>query len=159
MSILIGRATPYRVRINKFLLFDMLSFVFKDFQILELLLKLSKKTYTLAVNNQDLLRHICLEKGMRFSLFAGEQPWLWQANLEYLPRVSLLKVCGHFTMDDGLADVEALGKLDPRKVFIESLMYQQTAPTQVVEQEQPVIATEYDEYYDEEEEEEEKKVP
>lgn len=50
MSILIGRSTP-RVRVNKFVLFEMLSFVFKDFQMLELLLKMCRGSNKLALEN------------------------------------------------------------------------------------------------------------
>jgi hypothetical protein len=50
MSLKIGKSSP-SVRINKFLLFDLLSFVFKDFQIFELLLKLCKESYKIAVVN------------------------------------------------------------------------------------------------------------
>ena len=58
MSILIGKSAP-RVRINKFIMFEMLAFVFKDFQIFELLLKLSRGSFKLAVGNQDLLKRMC----------------------------------------------------------------------------------------------------
>ncbi len=58
MSILIGRSQP-RVRVSKFILFDLLSFVFKDFQIFELLLKLSRPTSQLAITNRDLLKRMC----------------------------------------------------------------------------------------------------
>jgi len=58
MSLLIGKSAP-RVRINKFIIFEMLGFVFKDFQIFELLLKLSRGSYKLAVGNQVLLKRMC----------------------------------------------------------------------------------------------------
>ena len=54
MSLQIGRATP-RVRINKYIVIEILAYVFKDFQMFELLLKLSRDSYRMAVKNQDLI--------------------------------------------------------------------------------------------------------
>ena len=58
MSLLVGKSKP-RVRINKFLIIDMFSYVFNDFQMFELLLKLSKDSYKIAVNNQELIKRMC----------------------------------------------------------------------------------------------------
>jgi|LauGreDrversion4_2_1035121.scaffolds.fasta_scaffold790991_1 hypothetical protein len=120
MSILIGRGKPQRVRVNKFILFDLLSYVFKDFQIFELLLKLSKTTATLALDNRSLLLRMCNEHGINFAL--NEETDINSLSLEFLERVSLLKLCGKLQINE-ISDFEFLSRLNPRKITLSSLMY------------------------------------
>lgn len=120
MSLLIGKSQP-RVRINKFIIFEMLGFVFKDFQILELLLKLSRGSYKLAVGNQDLLKRMCQEHGMYFT-FGAETP-LNEICQEYLSRVSLLRIRGHIQVSDDLEAIKHLQAMNPSKVVIDTLTY------------------------------------
>lgn len=91
----------------------------------ELLLKLSKGTYTLAINNRTLLKRMCQEQGMSFSFASNPSfPTLNQINIDHLSRVSLLKISGILILTNDINDVEEmLAKLDPRKVQIESLIY------------------------------------
>jgi hypothetical protein len=116
MSIQVGRANP-RVRINKFVLFEMLSFVFKDFQMLELLLKLCRASHKIAVDNRALLVRMCGQRGMVFSL----RDSLSLVDPDFLERVSLLKFSGSLTLGDSLDDARMLARMNPRKVFIERL--------------------------------------
>ena len=69
MSLVVGKHK--NVRINKYLLFEIMAFVFKDFQIFELLIKLCRTSKSLALKNRSVLEKICSQKGMYFS---QEQP-------------------------------------------------------------------------------------
>ena len=64
MSLIVGKNKE--VRINKFLIFDIFSYVFNDFQTLEVLLKLCKTSKKLVIGNRSLLEKMCEMKGMNF---------------------------------------------------------------------------------------------
>ena len=57
MSIRVGKSK--KLIVNKYLLFEILSYVFRDFQIVELLTKMSKTCSSIVKNNMELLDKLC----------------------------------------------------------------------------------------------------
>ena len=149
MSLVVGKS---RVRISKYIVIELLSFVFKDFQLFELLLKVSRDSFRIAVNNRTLIKTMCQEKGIVFSL-PPDLP-LNTVCTGHLSRVGLFRLKGAFQIGDGLEDVEALKAIDPNKVQLEQLTYCQGPLTIVKPSEDTEVQNkedeidDYGEYYD-----------
>jgi len=91
MSLVVGKS---RVRISKYIVIELLSFVFKDFQLFELLLKLSRDSFRIAVGNRKLIRTMCQERGIVFSL--PPDLALNMVCTGHLSRVGLFRLKGGF---------------------------------------------------------------
>ena len=103
---------------------------------------------------------MCNEHGINFTL--NEETEINSLSLEFLERVSLLKLCGKLQINE-ISDFEFLSRLNPRKITISSLMYVQSTillepPIEMQQKFEPppVVAKNqddddyYGEYYDEE---------
>lgn len=83
-------------------------------------MKLSKTTATLALANRSLLLRMCNEHGINFAL--SETTEINDLNLDYLERVSLLKLGGKLIINE-ISDFDFISRLNPRKFTLNSLIY------------------------------------
>ena len=118
MSIKVGKSK--KLVMSKYLLFEIMSYVFRDFQIVELLSRMGKTCKDIVSKNMDLLDNICQRKGQEFKC---------PTNLNYVDavlftKVKLLRMKGEFQITDNILDLLYLEKLNPQKYLIESLVYQ-----------------------------------
>ena len=90
------------IKMNKYLIFEIFSFVFSDYQSIQILIKLGKQGANMVINNKELLFRIHKLSGKSSSMLFKMNDYLMinKIDIEHLKMVDFMRIRGAYAMRD-----------------------------------------------------------